>query len=104
MRSRPRPDKLSHMLTLVRRAALLAVALSLVLLVPATTVTAASKKASGCKPGQVPKKTTKKVACTTFKLPAGAKPAAAPRSAQGELARLTDQLQTALELVPGARA
>ncbi|WP_445152700.1 hypothetical protein [Baekduia sp. Peel2402] len=92
------------MLTPVRRAALLAVALSLVVLVPNTAASAAAKQASGCKAGQVPKKSAKKVVCTTFKLPAGAKPAAAPRSAQGELAQLTDQLQTALELVPKARA
>ena len=74
MRLCPCSDKLSHMLTPVRRAALLAVALSLVILVPGTTATAASKK-SGCKAGQVPKRSSaKKVVCTTFKLPAGARP------------------------------
>src|SRR5689334_11344196 len=99
MRAGPQTTKLSRMLTLVRRAALLAVALSLVLLAPA------GAQAKGCKPGQVPKKgTTKKVVCVAFELPKGTRPAAAPRTAQGELAQLTDQLRTALSLTPGARA
>jgi hypothetical protein len=92
------------MLTLVRRAALLAVALTLVVLVPAGAAPAA-KKAAGCKPGFVPKKgSTKKVVCVKFTLPAGTRPAAAPRTAQGELAQITDQLQAALDLNPAARA
>lgn len=104
MRPCPWPDKLSRMLALVRRATLLAVALSLVVLVPAGAAQAA-KRPAGCKPGQVPKKgSTKKVVCVRFALPKGTRPAAAPRTAQGELGQLTDQLQDALELTPGARA
>lgn len=99
MRVGRRPGKLSRMPSLVRRAALLAVALSLVVLLPA------GAQAKGCKPGQVPKQgTAKKVVCVAFNLPKGARPAAPPRTAQGELAQVTDQLQTALALVPGARA
>jgi hypothetical protein len=92
------------MLTLVPRAALTLLALLVLAAAPSGAQAAAKKKTATCKAGQVPKAGKKTVVCVKLTLPKGAKPAGPAKAPQGQLAQITDQLQTALELSPKARA